>query len=112
MEEEPYGPSHVAEDNKRRQTYRSKQIMSGNLHQSQRHPWRLVLLLGKWVNNLDLTREYLENLLKMGSFIDHNGREYKKEYICIYIYLNVVQKLTQPCKSTAHQLKNTAPLAC
>ena len=38
--------------------------------------------------------------------INHNGKEYEKEYIYIYIYLHhfaVQQKLTQHCKSTILQ---------
>ena len=90
MEEKPYRPSHVAEDSKWRQKYRSKQTLSVNLLKSQRHPWLLdmVLLLGKLVNNLHLTRENLENLLKMGSPLDHNGKEYKKEYMCVCVCIS------------------------
>ena len=47
--------------------------------------------------------------------INHNGKEYEKEYyIYIYmcVYLNhfvVHQKLTQHCKSTILQFKKTVP---
>ena len=45
--------------------------------------------------------------------INHNGKEYKKEYVCVcvyiyvYMYLNyfaIQQKLTQHCKSIILQL--------
>lgn len=44
--------------------------------------------------------------------MEENIKKNISMYIYAYIYLNVVvQKLAQPCKSTAHQLKKHSPLS-
>ena len=65
---------------------------------------RYKLLDIKKINNkilVDSTGNYIQYLV-----INHNGKEYEKENICVCITVNpftIPMKLTQHCKSTIHQ---------
>ena len=65
---------------------------------------RCNLLRIEWVNNKVLL--YSTENYTQYPVMNHNGKEYEKEYICITASLLLSQqKLTQHCKSTILQLK-------
>ena len=62
------------------------------------------LLHIEWINNKVLL--YSTGNCIQYHEINHNRKEYKKQCVCIYMYLNyfaLQQKLTQHCKSTILQ---------
>ena len=59
---------------------------------------KLFLLKLRSVRGLYITVNYTQY-----SVINHNGKEYEKQYICITESLCWQQKLTQHCKSAMHQ---------
>ena len=64
--------------------------------------WRCKLFYIRWMNNKILL--YSPRNCIQHPVVNHNGKEYEKEYIYIYkTHFAVLQKLTQHCKSTVLQ---------
>ena len=96
---------------KQRQTHRHREQTCG-CQGGGRREWDR---LGVWGDQMQtITFSIMNNkvlLYSTGKYtqhlvINHNGKEYKNEYICTYVQLNyfaIQQKLTQHCKPTIRQ---------